>query len=61
MAASKHDPTGINEKLRRLTPEQAKALSEYFAHSNDGFFAAEKNNAKNAKSAKKSPAKKSGK
>lgn len=58
MAASKHDPTGINEKLRRLTPEQAKALSEYFAHSNDGFFAAEK---KNAKSAKKSPAKKSGK
>lgn len=42
MAASKHDPTGINEKLRKLTPEQAKALSEALAHSNDGFFAAEK-------------------
>lgn len=54
MAASKHDPTGINEKLRKLTPEQAKALSEYFAHSNDGFFASGKKNAKSTKKSKKS-------
>nr|DAH39038.1 MAG TPA: hypothetical protein [Caudoviricetes sp.] len=55
MATSKHNPADINKKLKNLTPAQAKAFGEALAHSNDGFFAAEKKNAK------KSPAKKSGK
>lgn len=54
--AGRHNPSDINKKLKNLTPEQAKAFGAALGNSNAVYTNAEK-----ARSAKKSPAKKSGK
>ena len=54
--ATKRKPSDINEKLRNLTSEQAKAFGKALADSNSVYIEAEK-----ARKAKKSSTKKSGK
>ena len=54
--SDKHAPTDINEKLRNLTPEQAKAFGKALADSNSIYIEAEM-----ARKAKRSKEKKSGK